>query len=335
MGSVWSRKRDRQLNEENVNRGFFGRFQKSGSSKWLGASLPRSSSKVGQGIQKVPLLIDLCVQRICKDIDKYDSLSMLPRDMIQLIFDDLVSSLCLTDSRFEAFRDCSLQDLNLGNCIGVNDSWIDVVVSQGSSLLSVDLLDSDITDASLIRLKDCANLQEINFNYCHLISDRGLLHLRGLSSLTALSVKRSSLITSQGMSILSGLVNLAKLDLERCPKIHGGLIHLKGLSKLESLNLNCCNCINDADMKHLSGLINLKSLQIAFSRVTDDGVSSLKDLKKLALIDMEGCPVTASSLETLASFGALSRLNLSRCNLTDDGCDKFSSELSIGVIAFS
>lgn len=44
-----------------------------------------------------------------KDINKYSTFSMLPRDISQQIFDDLVYSQCLSDTLLEAFRDCALQ----------------------------------------------------------------------------------------------------------------------------------------------------------------------------------------------------------------------------------
>ena len=71
------------------------------------------------------------------------------------------------------------QDLYLGEYPGVNDSWMNVVSSQGSSLLSVDLSTSDVTDDGLIHLKDCINLQALNFNYCDQISDNGLECISG------------------------------------------------------------------------------------------------------------------------------------------------------------
>lgn len=57
---------------------------------------------------------------------------------------------------------------------------MNVVSSQGPSLLSVDLSGSDVTDNGLIHLKDCANLQALNFNYCDQISDLGLERIRGI-----------------------------------------------------------------------------------------------------------------------------------------------------------
>lgn len=53
------------------------------------------------------------------------------------------------------------------------------ISSQGSSLLSVDLSDSDVTDAGLGLLKDCSNLQALTLNYCDRISDHGLKHISG------------------------------------------------------------------------------------------------------------------------------------------------------------
>lgn len=44
-----------------------------------------------------------------QDISKYSSFSMLPRDISQQIFNELVESHCLSDSSLEAFGDCALE----------------------------------------------------------------------------------------------------------------------------------------------------------------------------------------------------------------------------------
>lgn len=56
---------------------------------------------------------------------------------------------------------------------------MDVISSQGSSVLSVDLSGSDVTDDGLMHLKNCSNLQSLNLNFCEQISDRGLPHIGG------------------------------------------------------------------------------------------------------------------------------------------------------------
>lgn len=61
---------------------------------------------------KAKALFSQCIHKqFCslKDINKYSTFSMLPRDITQQIFDDLVCSQCLTDTLLEAFRECALQ----------------------------------------------------------------------------------------------------------------------------------------------------------------------------------------------------------------------------------
>lgn len=179
MGGSCSRKRDQVVDQRNLHRGLSGRYCKNGSSKWLGTSLGRPVADVEQGRGKCPSLMDLCIGKICEDIDKYTDFSMLPRDISQQIFNELVSSQRLTDAYLRAFRDCALQDMYLGEYPGVNDSWMNVISSQGASLLSVDLSGSDVTDSGLTPLKDCTNLRALSFNFCDNISDSGLRSING------------------------------------------------------------------------------------------------------------------------------------------------------------
>lgn len=87
----------------------------------------------------------------------------------------IVDQSCLSRNKLPFFS----QDLYLGECPGVDDNWMDVISSQESSLLSVDLSGSDVTDNGLIHLQKCTNLQALNFNYCDQISDHGLQHISG------------------------------------------------------------------------------------------------------------------------------------------------------------
>lgn len=124
--------------EDAVPRETSARYCKSGSSKWLGASCrPAIACQSGGG--NCPSLLDLCIRSVCKvvafsvasicvvfcllgltfeslwqDIGRYSSFSMLPRDVSQQIFNELVYSNCLTDVSFEAFRDCALQVMFCG-----------------------------------------------------------------------------------------------------------------------------------------------------------------------------------------------------------------------------
>ncbi|KAK6942200.1 Leucine-rich repeat [Dillenia turbinata] len=326
MGGICSRKREQEKRDNGVQGAVSGRYCKSGSSKWLAfaASFSLSALECPIGRGNCPSLLELCIYKIRKDIEKHSSFSTLPRDLSQQIFNYLASSHSLNEASLKAFQDCALEDIFLGEYPGVKDSWMNVISSQGPSLLSIDLSGSDVTDSGFCLLKNCLNLQALTYNYCDQISELGLNHISGLSNLKFLSLTKNNAVTAEGMRTFSRLVNLMKLDVERCSQIHGGFVHLKGLSKLESLNVRCCKCITDYDMKHISGLASLKELQVSCTNITDVGVSYLKGLNKLILLNLEGCRVTTACLDSMTAFLVLSHLNLSRCGISDDGCEKFS-----------
>ncbi|KAL5150319.1 F-box/LRR-repeat protein 14 [Glycine soja] len=229
MGGVCSRKRDQHVVEDDLHRGVSGRYCRSGSTKWLRARSLRAKPNHCAGGGTCPSLMDLCIKKMREDFHKYNSFSILPRDISQQIFNELVDSHCLTEVSLEAFRDCALQDIDLGEYVGVNDDWMDVISSQGLSLLSVDVAGSQVTDDGLRLLKDCSSLQALTLSYCDQFSEYGLKHISGLSNLTSLSIRKSSSVKPDGMRAFSNLFNLEKLDLERCSEIHGGFVHLKGM----------------------------------------------------------------------------------------------------------
>ena len=71
------------------------------------------------------------------------------------------------------------QDILLGDCIGVTDSWMPSISSQGESLLSLDISGSDVSDTGLKILRGCSKLQMLSLDNCEHISDRGIHLLSG------------------------------------------------------------------------------------------------------------------------------------------------------------
>ncbi|KAL9326153.1 hypothetical protein ACSQ67_006798 [Phaseolus vulgaris] len=180
MGGISSRKRDQHVVEDDLQRGISGRYFRSGRNL-------RSKSNQCPGRGTCPSLMDLCINRIREDFHKYNSFSILPRDISQQIFNEFVDSHCLTEASLEAFRDCALQDIDLGEYGGVHDNWMDVISSQGLSLLSVDVSGSQVTDNGLRLLKDCSNLQALTLNYCDQFSEYGLKHISGRVTILMIS----------------------------------------------------------------------------------------------------------------------------------------------------
>lgn len=56
---------------------------------------------------------------------------------------------------------------------------MDVISSQGSSLFSIHLSSSDVTDVGLSQLKNCSNLQALSLDNFDNISEHGLNQLVG------------------------------------------------------------------------------------------------------------------------------------------------------------
>ncbi|KAM3383464.1 toll-like receptor 4 [Capsicum galapagoense] len=324
MGGACSLKRDPHDDDNIIRRGFSSRHFKFAKSSCLESFLLGRGVDCTPGRSHCPSLMELCVHRIRKDLDKYHSFSMLPSDISQLIFNNLVYSNRLSQDNMEAFRDCALHDIWTGEYNEVKDNWMDVFSSQGSSLLSVYIFGSEVTDFGFSLLKNCPNLQLLSFDCCDRVSEQAIKQVSGLSNLTYLSFRKCVSVTAEAMQALSGLDKLIKLDFERCPQIHGGFVHLRGLSKLESLSIKCCQCIMDSDMEPLAGIASLKELHIVCVYITDYGVSYLRGLNKLAVLNLEGSHVTSSCLDTISELPSLQSLNLNRCRLRDDGCEKFS-----------
>ena len=62
----------------------------------------------------------------------------------------------------------------------MEDSWLEIIGSQGESLLALDISTSSVSDEGLASLESCTNLQSLNLNSCDLISDEGLTVLTGI-----------------------------------------------------------------------------------------------------------------------------------------------------------
>ncbi|CAI0422489.1 unnamed protein product [Linum tenue] len=283
MGGSCSRKRgalEREDNKSPAGR-LCRKFSKNGSSKWLVTSVPKLGGNDSQGQKNSsrcpPPLLDLCIQNICEDIDNHGTFYMLPRDISQEIFNELVYSLRLTDVSLEAFRDCALQDIHLVDYPGVNDYWMDVISSQGMSLLSLDVSGSNVTDSGFSYLRVCKNLESLGLDYCERLSDLGLKEIGGLSKLESLNINWCNCITDDDLKHLSGLTSLKSLQISCSRVTDMGISSLKELASLSYLNLNRCH-LSDAGCQKFSKFAKLKILNLGFNDITDACLVHLKGI---------------------------------------------------------
>ncbi|GER26584.1 phosphoglycerate kinase, partial [Striga asiatica] len=134
------------------------RYTKSGSSKWLWTSV-RASMDSSRGGKSFPSLMDLCIHKI------WNTFSILPRDISQQIFYDLVYSQLLDVPYFMRLGIALYRILR-----ATINNWMGVVSSQGSSLLSVDVSGSDVTIGRTFRCYCLCYF--LNFYFCDLIQTK-------------------------------------------------------------------------------------------------------------------------------------------------------------------
>ncbi|KAF3642249.1 putative S-acyltransferase TIP1-like [Capsicum annuum] len=244
---------------------------------------------------------------------------MLPRDISQLIFNHLVDSCSLSDNCIDAFRGCALQDMCMGECTRVNDKWMDVISSQGSSLLSAYISSTEVTDFGLSLLRNCSNLQALGLDCCDKISARGIEHIGDLDALFELPRSLMNILPShsavdQTISMLSMDINMNVWFDEPFCLVCQGFTHLTYLGFRK-----CCGLSAEA-MKSLSGLMKLVKLEFERCPLIHGGFVHLEGLTNLESLTLRSCKcITDSDLKPLAGLVNLKELQISCNDITNVG----------------
>ena len=124
--------------------------------------------------------------------------------------------------------------------VAMNVTWMEA---------NLGLLGTNVTDATLVQLKDVPSLVYLN--------------LAGTK------------VTDAGLANLKGLKNLLTLHLENTGIGDAGVAQLAGLAELTYLNLYNTK-VTDAALDTLKGLKNLRNVYVWQTKVTEDGAKKLK-----------------------------------------------------------
>ncbi len=154
-----------------------------------------------------------------------------------------------------------------------------VVESLDNSVIAVNLGFVDVTSKVLEHLKRLSKLRSLDLWNSNL-TDAGLQQIEGLSNLELLNAGFTE-VTDAGLAHIAKLTSLQSLGLTATKVTDVGLEQLKGLSNLESLSLWHTK-ITDAGLKSVKSLVKLKGLDLGFTRVTDAGIENLKRLASLS-----------------------------------------------------
>jgi len=183
-------------------------------------------------------------------------------------------------------------------------------------LVSVDLLDANISDAALARLKDRQSLQDVCLFKAN-ITDAGLAELRKLTDLDTLYLSGTR-ITDAGLECLKDMKKLKTLFLADTQIGDGGLARLSGLTNLESLLIDGTQ-VTDAGMAHLRPFKKLTLLRLNNCQISGTGLSHLRDSTRLTALELRGTAVSDTGLVHLQPLVNLELLYLSHTSVTDAG----------------
>lgn len=238
--------------------------------------------------------------------------------------------------------DCkNLQDLNLSQCKAVADDVIKEISLGCSSLLYVNISDTEISDASLRYLsRNCNSLQYLNMAHCQSITNRGLHYLssgKGSQKLVYLDLTACDQITRDGYKVLSkGCIRLNTILLNELPSLTDDCIEAL---MSECRNLKCLTVLHsplltDASLKFISNSRRMQVLRLeGNTRMTDASIKNLvkncHELRHLYFVDVHR--VTDLSLKALSQSRNLMVLNFADCVRISDTGVRYVVEGSSGT----
>ncbi|XP_022729410.1 F-box/LRR-repeat protein 3-like isoform X3 [Durio zibethinus] len=208
-------------------------------------------------------------------------------------------SINLSRSRF--FTNAGLSSLFL-NCSGL----VEVDLSNGTEL----------TDLAAPAIAEAKNLERLSLARCKLITDMGIGCIAvGCRKLRSLCLKWCLRVDDLGVELIAlKCKEIRSLDLSYLPITEKCLKSVLQLQHLEDLVLEGCHGIDDV------GLLTLKQ-SCKSLKVTGDLAKCLNTSSKLQSIKLDGCMVTWSGINAMASLHAsIKELSFSKCiGLTDEG----------------
>jgi Leucine-rich repeat (LRR) protein len=196
-------------------------------------------------------------------------------------------------------------ELNLDSC--PCGDWAVAYLADNNvvpNLTSLDLADTDLTDAGLAHLAKL-QLKKLSLFYCN-ISNDGLRHLSTMTSLEVLNLDSRD-VSDEGMVFLQKLPQLRSLDIFSGRITDIGCMYLSRIKSLENLEL-CGGGVSDRGCASLA----------QNERITNRGAAALAALGKLKCLNLSNTKVNAGALGFLGSLIHLKSLAMYGCQGIDN-----------------
>ncbi|HIE97458.1 MAG TPA: hypothetical protein EYG03_30185 [Planctomycetes bacterium] len=240
----------------------------------------------------------------------------------------------------------SIETLKLNDCSWVDDDLL-LLLQKFSTLQTLEVSGSQITDDGINRLLQLPKLRWLNLSGCEGIGTDSLRVLSGVSNLKSLTMSGNNLSVEAAFRFqkvcplttlyipLTEFPEMAPI-LERaqraeatvfCRGIHSLRVHddtgvdysvLKRFPGLRTLQLTGSG-FNVQTMSFLADMKQLDHLQLGGKNVTDDSIQHLSGAINLTWLDLSGTSVTDAGVVHLLPLTKLRQLDLSGTDITADG----------------
>lgn len=139
----------------------------------------------------------------------------------------------------------NLKELSLEDCSKIDHISL-ACIGQLSSLESLNLTNTNITDEGLEEIENLINLKELNIARCNKITNKGMEFIGKLMNLEGLDLMACINLTDESLPHIANLVNLNTLFLTDCEKLTSqGIKCLLCLKFLKNLFLSGYNLVNE------------------------------------------------------------------------------------------
>lgn len=182
-----------------------------------------------------------------------------------------------------------------------------------SSLTSIDLSDSRVTDCTLDSLTALTKIESLSL-WENRISSNAAESLGKMRTLKTLCLG-GTIFGDEGAAHLQALEQLNTLELPRTAITDEALAALALIPELRELGLSC-NKVGDRGVKQLSKCRALRKITLSRTAVTDSAIPYLVELPKLEELDLSSTEVTDRCLPNLASLPALKRLSIDETKIS-------------------
>lgn len=145
------------------------------------------------------------------------------------------------------------------------------ILYRTGSVASILLKDVTLTDADLLHLDNCSELEILGLENCR-VSDDLIRRLPSFKNLSELSL---SGVSDADLATIGQLKGLTRLSVEGAGITDAGVARLRELQGLESLSLMHTQ-VSDASIPQLCELAKLQRLYLQHTQVTEEGAAGLR-----------------------------------------------------------